>query len=238
MTAESNVSSGGLYRHYKGGWYRVQAIARVEAEPEKQVVIYRSLTDGEVWSRPLENFAGLVQLPDGQKVWRFQAYLPFHFETAGTAEFWPSVSVSVQGALRQANERFQQEHRRLMEQQQVEGWRRLKTEIAISRLVEAFAPRQLITRPLALDGFPPEQSVFSLQDAVVFLLIRLRLHPENLQKLRRPDEPGVDPQEFIAWLDVFLNELGFTEQWMRENLLVDDDALDNLQGRTRGKKSS
>lgn len=44
---------GTLYRHYKGGHYRVLAIARLSEERGKSVVVYESLEKGEVWVRPL-----------------------------------------------------------------------------------------------------------------------------------------------------------------------------------------
>lgn len=60
----------GLYRHYKGPEYRVLGVAR-HSETGEQVVVYQALY-GEfgLWVRPLEMFAGEVEL-DGEQVPRF-----------------------------------------------------------------------------------------------------------------------------------------------------------------------
>ena len=43
----------GNYRHFKGGLYRVEGIAR-HSETLEEMVVYRSLTDPEkLWVRPL-----------------------------------------------------------------------------------------------------------------------------------------------------------------------------------------
>ncbi len=46
----------GLYEHYKGGRYQVLGVGRMEAEPNQEVVVYKSLTDGTMWVRPLASF--------------------------------------------------------------------------------------------------------------------------------------------------------------------------------------
>lgn len=43
---------GLLYRHFKGGSYTVLHIA-LDTETEKQTVVYRSVTDGKIFTRPL-----------------------------------------------------------------------------------------------------------------------------------------------------------------------------------------
>lgn len=45
----------GIYRHYKGGFYRVKYLA-LHSEDLSQVVVYESCADGQVWVRPLEMF--------------------------------------------------------------------------------------------------------------------------------------------------------------------------------------
>ena len=44
--------SSGLYRHYKGHLYAGVTLANEESTG-KVVVVYRSLRDGELWTRPL-----------------------------------------------------------------------------------------------------------------------------------------------------------------------------------------
>lgn len=69
-----------IYRHFKGGYYVVQAIATVESTGE-EVVIYQSLQDGRVWTRPVSVFRELVpadkENPTGQK-YRFERVSNFN----------------------------------------------------------------------------------------------------------------------------------------------------------------
>jgi len=53
------MTEGSLYRHYKGGTYRLIAWGQIEAT-EADVVIYRSEQDGKVWVRPKDEFYGTV----------------------------------------------------------------------------------------------------------------------------------------------------------------------------------
>lgn len=50
-----------VYRHFKGGDYEFIALAHVEATLEP-VVVYRSLTNGEVFTRPAAEFFGAVRV--------------------------------------------------------------------------------------------------------------------------------------------------------------------------------
>lgn len=63
-----------IYRHFKGGYYVVHSVATVESSGE-QVVVYQSLQDGRVWTRPLSVFQEPVpedkENPTGQKL-RFE----------------------------------------------------------------------------------------------------------------------------------------------------------------------
>ena len=61
----------GQYRHFKGGRYYVDGVARVEADPDQMVVVYRALSDGTLWTRPIESFTGTVEV-DGATVRRFE----------------------------------------------------------------------------------------------------------------------------------------------------------------------
>lgn len=48
-----------IYRHYKGGIYRVIAHATDDVT-EKPVVVYRSEQDGRIWVRTLDNWNSTV----------------------------------------------------------------------------------------------------------------------------------------------------------------------------------
>lgn len=60
----------GLYRHYKGGEYRVVGTAR-HSETDEPMVVYRCLYDNDsLWVRPLAMFLGTVAV-DGTELPRF-----------------------------------------------------------------------------------------------------------------------------------------------------------------------
>lgn len=69
MKKKTHSIKKGTYRHFKGGLYEVLYIG-TDSETLNKVVIYRALTDGSVWVRPLEMFAGVVG--DGKQVPRFE----------------------------------------------------------------------------------------------------------------------------------------------------------------------
>ena len=48
---------GAHYRHYKGGEYEVIALAR-HSENNEELVVYRNVSNGEVWARPKAIFCG------------------------------------------------------------------------------------------------------------------------------------------------------------------------------------
>ena len=66
---------GRVYRHFKGDYYLVEAVAR-DSETEQPVVIYRKLyADGGLWVRPLSMFLSRVdreKYPDAAQKWRFE----------------------------------------------------------------------------------------------------------------------------------------------------------------------
>ncbi len=60
----------GLYRHYKGGLYRVIGTAR-HSETDEMLVVYRCLYDNDsLWVRPLRMFQESV-IHDGREQPRF-----------------------------------------------------------------------------------------------------------------------------------------------------------------------
>ena len=65
--------SCGIYRHYKGGLYRVVGVAR-HSETLEPLVVYEALYEnpaGKLWARPLAMFVGDAVV-DGKAVKRFE----------------------------------------------------------------------------------------------------------------------------------------------------------------------
>jgi hypothetical protein len=58
------------YRHYKGGLYTFIAKAKC-SETLQDLVVYQSDGDGDVWVRPLKEFASRVEV-DGELKPRFE----------------------------------------------------------------------------------------------------------------------------------------------------------------------
>ncbi len=67
---------GEKYIHFKGGEYKIVAVAKDCDEPLREYVIYESLYDSEdfpkgtIWMRSLENFCGHKEI-NGTKIKRF-----------------------------------------------------------------------------------------------------------------------------------------------------------------------
>jgi len=59
----------GEYVHFKGGHYRVFALAK-HSETEEPLVVYTN-SKGEFWVRPLNMWLEHVEWPDGQRRPRF-----------------------------------------------------------------------------------------------------------------------------------------------------------------------
>ena len=54
------IKVGGRYRHFKGGEYKVLAIA-THTETEESMVVYQNLSDPDkIWVRPYDMFASPV----------------------------------------------------------------------------------------------------------------------------------------------------------------------------------
>ena len=69
------IKVGGRYRHFKGGEYKVLAIA-THTETEESMVVYQNLSDPDtIWVRPYAMFASPVDraaYPDVAATWRFE----------------------------------------------------------------------------------------------------------------------------------------------------------------------
>jgi len=59
----------GLYRHYKGGQYKLIGAA-LDSADEKNLVVYQNVEDNKIWVRDLDNFLEEVEV-SGQKLPRF-----------------------------------------------------------------------------------------------------------------------------------------------------------------------
>ena len=70
-----DVQPGRVYRHFKGDYYLVEALAR-DSETNEPCVIYRKLYgDGGLWVRPLDMFLSPVdreKYPDAGQIYRFE----------------------------------------------------------------------------------------------------------------------------------------------------------------------
>lgn len=60
----------GKYRHYKGNVYEVLGVAK-HSETLEELVVYRSVHDGQIWVRPRKMFLEEVAW-EGKKQPRFQ----------------------------------------------------------------------------------------------------------------------------------------------------------------------
>ena len=68
---DRTLQPGGVYRHYKGNFYKALYVA-IHTETEEPLAVYQALY-GEygIWARPLAMFLDDVTLPDGSVVQRF-----------------------------------------------------------------------------------------------------------------------------------------------------------------------
>lgn len=67
-----HLAPGRRYRHYKGGLYRVVAVAFEEATKAEVVVYTSAERDDCVWVRPLGSWMDELRLSDGRVVRRFE----------------------------------------------------------------------------------------------------------------------------------------------------------------------
>lgn len=64
----------GLYRHFKGGLYRVIGTG-LHSETQEQLVVYKSTLDGWIWLRPVSMWSDIVEY-EGASVQRFTFMAP------------------------------------------------------------------------------------------------------------------------------------------------------------------
>jgi hypothetical protein len=69
-----NLEIGQVYKHYKGGKYKVLNEA-VHSENGEHFVIYQNLKDDSIWARPKHMFLENIVV-DGKEIERFQKIDP------------------------------------------------------------------------------------------------------------------------------------------------------------------
>ena len=70
------IKVGKKYKHFKGGIYKVIAIAK-HTETEEDLVIYINISNGKIWARPYEMFNDLLdnkKNPEVMQKYRFEEY--------------------------------------------------------------------------------------------------------------------------------------------------------------------
>jgi hypothetical protein len=73
---QNTIRIGDMYRHFKGGAYKIIAIAR-DSETTKEVVVYEGQYESPewgknpIWVRALDDFLSFKEI-DGKKVPRFE----------------------------------------------------------------------------------------------------------------------------------------------------------------------
>lgn len=61
----------GVYKHFKGSDYKLLHIAR-HSEDKELYAVYISLSDSQMWVRPLKMFTEMITNDDGEYMPRFQ----------------------------------------------------------------------------------------------------------------------------------------------------------------------
>lgn len=60
----------GIYKHYKGSFYKVISIAK-HTETKEDMIVYKSIDDKQLWVRPLEIFREKIKI-EGKLIPRFE----------------------------------------------------------------------------------------------------------------------------------------------------------------------
>jgi hypothetical protein len=60
----------GKYRHYKGGEYEALFLAQHTEIEDEEMVVYKSISDGKIWTRPLSMWLETVKV-EGKEIKRF-----------------------------------------------------------------------------------------------------------------------------------------------------------------------
>ena len=76
MKDREDIIIGGIYKHFKGDYYKVLTIGK-DSEDLQDMVVYISLyykpeKESRVWIRSLQDFMGMKEFEDGSKVERFK----------------------------------------------------------------------------------------------------------------------------------------------------------------------
>ena len=66
-----NKLKKGVYKHYKGGRYRLLGISKIKGQ-DQEVVVFESLKDGQIGIRPIKEWSELVEVGKGIKEKRFK----------------------------------------------------------------------------------------------------------------------------------------------------------------------
>ena len=67
----NDIILGATYKHYKGNFYKIIAIAK-HSETNESLVIYEALYDEhKIWARPIEMWNDIIEL-NGEKFKRFE----------------------------------------------------------------------------------------------------------------------------------------------------------------------
>lgn len=59
-------------KHYKGGVYAIECIAK-HSETQEHLIVYRNVNTCEMWARPASEFRDMVEY-NGKKVLRFEPF--------------------------------------------------------------------------------------------------------------------------------------------------------------------
>lgn len=66
MGMDRGPQPGQVWKHYKGGFYKIVAVAKKEAQPTAKTVIYQALQEPfDVWERPLAEWFERVNIKPG-----------------------------------------------------------------------------------------------------------------------------------------------------------------------------